>query len=312
MSKYLDSNGLLYLWGKIKALVGGKVDKVEGKGLSANDYSDEDMATLGAIADAMYQAPTATQFRASTPAYSGTGSITEATVAELLGTETLAGLTASGTDDAGSSLYDLVINGVTTGSYTEDAVLSEIVADINSSKTAGVSVSYSEGKFIFTAKKLGAAGNITIGEGLAGALFDVDGQTDWSSGKFADSYVLDWLDEGESTTLTFRIPGDSSMEINIPPETTIGEVVTQLSNSPMGTDHTFACNRYTGQIEAKKKASGAKADLEITNDWGGKVKFYEDAVPADPYTYGQDAVLVEIATDEEIAAMLDEVFGTAE
>ena len=34
MSKFLDENGLLYLWGKIKTLAGGKVDKVEGKGLS--------------------------------------------------------------------------------------------------------------------------------------------------------------------------------------------------------------------------------------------------------------------------------------
>ena len=29
MSKYLDSNGLLYLWGKLKGLLGGKVDKAE-------------------------------------------------------------------------------------------------------------------------------------------------------------------------------------------------------------------------------------------------------------------------------------------
>lgn len=39
MSKFLDENGLLYLWGKIKTLVGGKVDKVEGKGLSTNDFT---------------------------------------------------------------------------------------------------------------------------------------------------------------------------------------------------------------------------------------------------------------------------------
>lgn len=39
--KYLDSNGLLYVWSKIKALLGNKVDKVEGKGLSTNDLTDE-------------------------------------------------------------------------------------------------------------------------------------------------------------------------------------------------------------------------------------------------------------------------------
>ena len=39
--KFLDQNGLLYVWTKIKGLLGGKVDKVEGKGLSTNDLTDE-------------------------------------------------------------------------------------------------------------------------------------------------------------------------------------------------------------------------------------------------------------------------------
>lgn len=41
VKKYLDSNGVLYLWSKIKALVNSKVDKVEGKGLSQNDLTNE-------------------------------------------------------------------------------------------------------------------------------------------------------------------------------------------------------------------------------------------------------------------------------
>ena len=57
MSKYLDNNGLLYLWGKIKTLVGGKVDKVDGKGLSANDYTDADKAKLESLSN--YTLPTA-------------------------------------------------------------------------------------------------------------------------------------------------------------------------------------------------------------------------------------------------------------
>lgn len=50
MSKYLDSNGLLYLWGKIKALINTKVTSVEGKSLSTNDYTDTDKAKLTGIA----------------------------------------------------------------------------------------------------------------------------------------------------------------------------------------------------------------------------------------------------------------------
>lgn len=58
MSKFLDSNGLLYLWGKIKTLVGGKVDKVEGKGLSANDFTTEEKTKLAGLEN--YTLPSAT------------------------------------------------------------------------------------------------------------------------------------------------------------------------------------------------------------------------------------------------------------
>ena len=57
MSKYLDSDGLLYMWSKIKALVGGKVDKVEGKGLSANDYTTAEKNKLDGLTN--YTLPTA-------------------------------------------------------------------------------------------------------------------------------------------------------------------------------------------------------------------------------------------------------------
>lgn len=58
MSKYLDENGLLYLWGKIKTLVGGKVDKVEGKGLSSNDFTAAEKTKLQGLKN--YTLPAAT------------------------------------------------------------------------------------------------------------------------------------------------------------------------------------------------------------------------------------------------------------
>lgn len=48
--KYLDQNGLLYLWQKLKTLLGGKVDKVDGKGLSTNDYTTAEKNKLSGIA----------------------------------------------------------------------------------------------------------------------------------------------------------------------------------------------------------------------------------------------------------------------
>ena len=58
MSKYLDSNGLLYLWGKIKDKLNGKVDKVDGMGLSANDFTDADVEKLAGLEN--YTLPAAT------------------------------------------------------------------------------------------------------------------------------------------------------------------------------------------------------------------------------------------------------------
>ena len=57
MSKFLDENGLLYLWGKIKTLAGGKVDKVEGKGLSTNDFTAAEKTKLEGLEN--YTLPTA-------------------------------------------------------------------------------------------------------------------------------------------------------------------------------------------------------------------------------------------------------------
>lgn len=58
MSKFLDENGLLYLWGKIKTLASGKVDKVEGKGLSTNDFTTAEKTKLDGLEN--YTLPAAT------------------------------------------------------------------------------------------------------------------------------------------------------------------------------------------------------------------------------------------------------------
>lgn len=47
MAKFLDENGLLYLWTKIKTLF---VEQEAGKGLSANDYTDAEKTKLAGIA----------------------------------------------------------------------------------------------------------------------------------------------------------------------------------------------------------------------------------------------------------------------
>jgi hypothetical protein len=55
MAKYLDNDGLLYLWQKIKNVfatkdaLNGKVDTVTGKGLSTNDYTTAEKDKLNGI-----------------------------------------------------------------------------------------------------------------------------------------------------------------------------------------------------------------------------------------------------------------------
>ena len=58
MANYLDKNGIVYLWGKIKAKF---VTKESGKGLSTNDYTTTEKNKLAGIASNAnnYSLPTA-------------------------------------------------------------------------------------------------------------------------------------------------------------------------------------------------------------------------------------------------------------
>lgn len=47
---WLDYDGLLYFWQKLKTILGSKVDMVEGKGLSTNDFTTAEKNKLASIA----------------------------------------------------------------------------------------------------------------------------------------------------------------------------------------------------------------------------------------------------------------------
>ena len=47
---YLDKTGLALVWEKIKNALAGKVDKVDGKGLSTNDYTSAEKTKLSGVA----------------------------------------------------------------------------------------------------------------------------------------------------------------------------------------------------------------------------------------------------------------------
>lgn len=52
--KYLDQNGLLYFWTKVKTFLDGKVDKVAGMGLSHNDLTDELVEKINNAGDSSF------------------------------------------------------------------------------------------------------------------------------------------------------------------------------------------------------------------------------------------------------------------
>lgn len=86
--------------------------------------------------------------------------------------------------------FDLTVNGVKVGSFTQDTALETVMNSINSNTEAGVNVSYSKltNEFVFTAKETGESGRIEMGDGLASALFgkvDVGDEENYTAGQDA-------------------------------------------------------------------------------------------------------------------------------
>ena len=234
---------------------------------------------------------------------------TSKTLEDLLGEDKLNGLTAvkdkdgkDVLDEKGNKQYEFRINDTLVGTYTKDTKLSEIMNDINSNKEAGVKVSYSQTtkNFLFSSKETGADSEIKMGGGLAEAMFGSTEVEDQGGKNFAESYGVDWLRDDETASFKFAIPGDSHLELGITKGTTIGDVVNKLNESPMGMNHSFTYNKYTGQIEARDKKSGALNEFEISDPWGDAVEFDKSKAPDINYTPGQDAKFTVTVNGEQI------------
>ena len=234
---------------------------------------------------------------------------TSKTLEDLLGKDKLEGLTPAKdkngkelVDDKGNKLYEFKINDVVIGNYSKDTKLSDIMSDINSNKEAGVKVSYSQTtkNFTFTAKETGADSEIKINGGLAEAMFGSTEVPDNSGGSFAESYGVKWLQDGESAKFTFSIPEVGSHEFSITKDTSIEDVVNKLNKSLIGQNHSFSYNKFTGQIEAKDRESGAKLELKITDMYDDEVSFDESKAPAINYTPGRDAEFTVTVNGETI------------
>lgn len=112
----------------------------------------------------------------------------------------------------GDEKQDLIINGVTIGSYDKNTELNTILNSINSNTEAGVNVSYSKttNQFVFTAKETGSGGRIEFDGTLGKALFAPDEHDPSTDSSFTRTYsyepgqdaIVDATINGQSMQLT--------------------------------------------------------------------------------------------------------------
>lgn len=91
-NKPIDGNGLLYIWNKIVVKLTGKVDKVEGKGLSTNDYTTDEKNKLAGIDEGAnkythpsYTAKTSGLYKVTVDAQGHVSAATAATKEDITG-----------------------------------------------------------------------------------------------------------------------------------------------------------------------------------------------------------------------------------
>ena len=91
-NKPIDGNGLLYIWQKFLTKLTGKVDKVEGKGLSTNDYTTDEKNKLAGIDEGAnkythpsYTAKTSGLYKVTVDATGHVSAATAATKADITG-----------------------------------------------------------------------------------------------------------------------------------------------------------------------------------------------------------------------------------
>lgn len=146
MSKFLDDNGLLYFWNKLKALLDNKVDVVSGMGLSENDFTDAYKTKLDGIqAGAQVNSVTGVKGSSETNYRTGNVNITAANIGlgNVTNNKQVKGL-ASGTSSGhvvtwGADGYTVADSGFTIGaSVPADAEFTDTTYSAATQSAAGL------------------------------------------------------------------------------------------------------------------------------------------------------------------------------
>lgn len=198
--------------------------------------------------------------------------------------------------------YDFVLNGVTIGSYDKDTKLSTILSDINANSDANVKATYSKTtrEFVFNSKDTGSENGITLGKGLASALF---GGTTTESAAAANRTPKEIL--GASTVIgervSLKIDGKEYGFELTKDDSTMDRVLNTLNGTKGGLNaagYTAKFSDIDGSIIVTDK-DGKAVNMEYGSDFTAKLFDKIDADNAKNametgggYTKGKDAEFI--------------------
>ncbi len=205
---------------------------------------------------------------------------------------------------------DLVINGVTIGSYGKDAKLSDIMNDINSSG-AGVKVSYSKttGEFVFSSKETGSENKIEIQGGLAGVLFgdSIDENGDPNNGYKAGTDAEFTVTINGSTQTMTR--GSNSVDID-------GMTISFKETFNEDYDPTDPASKAPDGVTFERSTDSDKivdAIKSMVNDYNDMMKEIRSAYATMPAKSSSGALSsYEPLTDEDRATMSESAIANYE
>ena len=140
---FLDKNGLIYIKTKLDILFNNKVDKVDGKGLSTNDYTTEEKTKLAGIASGAE-----VNVNADWNAQSGD--------AQILHKPTIPTKTSDLTNDSGF---------ITTDDIPEGAAASTTVPKMDGVATVGTETAFARGDHVHPSDT--SKVNVEAGKGLS-------------------------------------------------------------------------------------------------------------------------------------------------
>lgn len=271
MSKFLDNNGVLYLWAKIK---GAFVQKESGKGLSTNDYTTTEKNKLAGIAaGATANTGTITGIKMNGASKGTSGVVDLGTVLTAHQTIKQDGVTGAtvnrfGTCDTAAGTAAKAVS-ITTGTFSLEAGARVAVKfdNANTASTPTLNVNSKGAKNIFhKGAKITSGSNKALLAGVVDFIYD---GTQWH-------LIGNYIDSNDNTKVTSVANHYTPTEatVTLPPPETSGEAadapaqgIMYLTGITLKTDaagHAMELNEYSTTLSSLAEASGGDSVSLVT------------------------------------------------